>query len=229
VLMHPNACAAEALSTSISRTSSPRARVHAVTFAPGHMRTVACRCAGARCGQATPGAGAFPGSAIDVCFTCLDVRDALITLPSHTPSLAVPALARSASTLTSLQGLPISGLLTRADTGLTAFTQLRVLTLCQTEGFVTGGLRAEYLPANLEDVTLRLALDYYIIDIASSDEDTYEEARGIRALPSFDGFDSLCRLRRITLSRYDAWHLGSWDEEERELLPVQLPTSLAVR
>ena len=171
----------------------------------------------------------FQAALSSMCFSCLDVRDALITLPSHAPSLAVPALARSASTLTGLQGLPIRGLSTRAGTGPTAFTRLRVLTLCQTVGLVERGLRAEYLPVSLEDLTLRLALDYCIIDTASSDEDTYEVHQGIRAPPVFVDFHSLCRLRRITFSRYDVWHLGTWDDEAKQLLPVQLPTSVSVR
>ena len=167
----------------------------------------------------------FKAALSSVRFASVEMRDALRLLPSHAPSAVVPALAHSASTLTALHGLALTGLEYRR---LTAFTQLRVLTLCGTEGF-GGLLRAEHLPASLEDLTLRLSVDYGTFEGPDDSTDEALDESTYRAMPAFIGFNSLCRLRRITLFRYDRWHLATWDDEEKEMSPVQLPPSLAVR
>ena len=150
------------------------------------------------------------------CFVSVKLHHSLTLEPSEAPSLVVPALEpRSASTLTALHGLPLAALHDGTNAGLMAFTRLRVLTLCQTWGSPPI-LRAAQLPVSVEELTLSLCQE--------PDEGAYDTT-----LPCFAGFDSLCRLRRITLSHYRAWRLDSWDEHELQPRPVQLPPSLEVR
>ena len=134
-------------------------------------------------------------------------HDSLSMLPPAAKPAVMSVLAASASTLTALHGIPLRG---DQGFGLTAFTQLRALTLQQWRD-PPDVLRATDLPPTVRDLTLDSGLTVH--------ED----------LPRFAALDELHNLRRITLRGYRKWQLGSWDEEEGRCRPLQLPLNLAVR
>jgi len=141
--------------------------------------------------------------------SCHDARVAL--LPPETLSPIVAAMARSAPTLTAIHGLPLPE---GPGCQLGAFTQLQVMTLA-TKHKSPEVLRASQLPPSLEDLTL-----------LAPEGTSYNPQTG---LPFFAALDRLQNLRRITFVDYGIWWLGSWDLEEGQPCPLQLPPSLEVR
>ena len=131
--------------------------------------------------------------------------------PSH--GKLTSALAGSASTLVALHGLPDRELQDSPDHGLASFTRLRALTLWQTqrEG---QALQAGWLPASLQELTLSCSRQLGVM--------------GSAVPPLLIGFSGLQNMRRLTLSGYIEWPLGSRDDEENEPGRLQLPLSLEV-
>ena len=139
------------------------------------------------------------------------LHDSLSELPPAATAAVMSALTGSASAVTALHGIPLRG---RQRLGLTAFTQLRALTLRRRDPPDPRDprhiLRATELPSSVRDLTL--------------DSGQFD----VRDLASFAGLEKLHNLRRITLRGYSSsWHMVTWEDEQRR--PLQLPPSLAVR
>ena len=136
-----------------------------------------------------------------------------IALNQPTGTAAVmAALERSVSTLTALHGLPMR---TGHHLGLAPFSQLRALTLRGTR-YPPDFLRASDLPVSLREITFDGA-------------ETPGCWRSGRA--TLPWFPNLCRhrgLRRVTLTNYEYWQLGTWDDAAEQPVALQLPPSLEV-
>ncbi len=159
----------------------------------------------------------LPAALSSVPLASVTLRDSLVMLHSWNTSEAVSALASSASTLTALHGLPLyAAQQNRPQPGLAAFTQLRALTLYQTEA-APKALRAMHLPASLEELTL----ESQIAVTWAADWMQYR-------LPSIVAFDELTRLRRLTLASFQQFSLRTGDDEEGLSQQLQLPHSLEV-
>ncbi len=148
------------------------------------------------------------------CIASVELHDSILRAPRDMQSSVVSALARSASTLTTVHGLRLD-IANSQEAPLAAFTALRDLTLRHWQD--TGGiLRAADLPSSLEEIRVELrARARARKSIATS------------GLPPPVAFDSLRDLRRITYANYDLWDLLSCDDEG-DVIPVQLPQSLEV-
>ena len=145
------------------------------------------------------------------------LHDSILTLHPRTVSMLVSALAGSAVTLTALHGLPLGAAQRdRPHAGLAAFTQLRALTLYQTEAFPKP-LRATHLPASLEELT--------VASTAAMGADWMSAQQ-----PALVAFDELSSLRRLTLVNYFDWRLRSEGDHDGAGTydPPQLPHSLQV-
>ena len=152
----------------------------------------------------------------------LKLHDSVALLPPETLSPIVSAIARSASTLVALHGLPRTRIQRGAAIGLAAFTRLRSLTLRQTTN-QPARLQAAHLPPSLQELTL------------SMDVPRFEAALFTCCLPKLVAVDGLHSLRRITLAnqRCNRWYNldgHGHDEEERScpLLPPSLKVGPAV-
>ena len=140
--------------------------------------------------------------------------DSIRHLPPQLLRPIVSALARSASaSLTALRRIPLQD---SRGLDLTAFTQLRAVTLLET-GDSPEVLRAIQLPLSLEELQIDASQGYNYTARAP--------------LPLLIAFDRLMNLRRLTFARYnlDTWRLGSWNEEAQLPVPLQLSLSLEVR
>ena len=142
------------------------------------------------------------------------LHSSLLTQLPALSSVAVAALAPSASTLTALHGLPLPELPDSHGLQLTAFSQLRALTLHHWRDSVKI-LRATHLPPSLLDIT------------ASVHTPHSHYTQGMQ-LPLLVDFDRLHSLRRMSFVSYTVCKLESWSDQDGTI-PVLLPASLEVR
>ncbi len=144
------------------------------------------------------------------------LHSSLLTLLPASSSVAVPALAHSALTLTALHGLPLPELPDSHGLQLAAFSQLRALTLHHKRDSVRV-LRATHLPPSLLEIT---------VSVHKPPNDYFAGMH--MPPPLLVDFDRLHSLRRVSLACYTEWQLQSWSDQD-QTIPVQLPPSLQVR
>ena len=147
----------------------------------------------------------------------MSLHDSITMLPPTRVPQIVSAMAASAATLTALRGLPLVGPEDGPQADLTAFTRLRGLSLRQTLGS-PDVLRAEHLPASLEDIMV--VLDVPLDQILAVAYTIYP--------PVFAALERFRNLRRIVLANYPDWALNSWDNELRQGGPLRVPPNLEV-
>ena len=143
------------------------------------------------------------------------LHSSLLMLLPASSSVAVAALARSASTLTALHGLPLPKLPDSHGLQLTAFAQLRALTLGHSVDSVRV-LRATHFPPSLLEFT---------VSVHAPPNDYLASMH--MPPPLLVDFDRLHSLRRLSLACYTQWQLESCRDQDGTI-PVLLPPSLQV-